>query len=448
MSTQILKQYESLKAHVHSSKQEQDQRTFSALRRLVQHSLNSPLWRDRLKTYLADVQGSESLPQLLHSLPILTRSEFQKFAPWNQIWIPGSSPGDYGTVRTSGSTGKPVTVVKFLPIYSPETLAVELLDFQWQKIDTSSAMLKYTAAKAESPNPGRIGEPHSLLNPNTGPFHFRQLEETPLRDVVDLILEANIKSALMSPRTIRHMISQVAERSLSDVPLEAIISFADRVDQPLRELALKYLGARIVDRYTASEFSFLAIQCPNAEHLHALQFSNYVEILDQNNRPTKTGEPGRVVVTALSNFSTPLIRYELGDIASWAEPCSDYPALPVLMPQIVRERESYIDDQGRARPILPDYASFANNPVVLDFQILIFTDRQVLVLATSETIESQTLESYRSELSSVTGFDRPGEVFVAESVPWISGWKRKTVVFVDQAFPEGTSLADLSRYLP
>jgi phenylacetate-CoA ligase len=40
------------------------------------------------------------------------------------------------------------------------------------------------------------------------------------------------------------------------------------------------------------------------------------EILDQNGKPVEPGETGRVVITSLYNYATPLIRYEIGDYAT------------------------------------------------------------------------------------------------------------------------------------
>jgi phenylacetate-CoA ligase len=55
-----------------------------------------------------------------------------------------------------------------------------------------------------------------------------------------------------------------------------------------------------------------------------------VEILDEGGRACEPGETGRVVVTTLHNFATPLIRYASGDYAVAGEPCSCGRTLPVL----------------------------------------------------------------------------------------------------------------------
>ena len=42
-------------------------------------------------------------------------------------------------------------------------------------------------------------------------------------------------------------------------------------------------------------------------------WSNFVEILDDEGMPVRPGEEGNIVVTCLTNFAMPLVRYWIGD---------------------------------------------------------------------------------------------------------------------------------------
>ena len=65
--------------------------------------------------------------------------------------------------------------------------------------------------------------------------------------------------------------------------------------------------------------------------MHSFAFWNYQELLDKHNRPVKQGEEGKVVVTNLFNYSMPLIRYEIGDMAVLGpEHCSCGNVLPTF----------------------------------------------------------------------------------------------------------------------
>jgi phenylacetate-CoA ligase len=48
----------------------------------------------------------------------------------------------------------------------------------------------------------------------------------------------------------------------------------------------------------------------------------YVEIVDDQGRNCAPRETGRILITLLTNFAFPLIRYDIGDLGEWAEPAS------------------------------------------------------------------------------------------------------------------------------
>ena len=93
--------------------------------------------------------------------------------------------------------------------------------------------------------------------------------------------------------------------------------------------ALKFLksffsSSHFRSYYAATELggARIAIECQNG-NLHCWPDHTLVEILDINNNHCQPGEIGRVVVTNIINSLMPLIRYEIGDLASWrSQECS------------------------------------------------------------------------------------------------------------------------------
>jgi phenylacetate-CoA ligase len=82
----------------------------------------------------------------------------------------------------------------------------------------------------------------------------------------------------------------------------------------------------------------LAIQCPEAEHYHVQAEAVLVEIVDDGGRACPPGAVGRVVVTPLHNFATPLIRYHVGDYALAGDECACGRGLPVISRVMGRTR--------------------------------------------------------------------------------------------------------------
>ncbi len=71
-----------------------------------------------------------------------------------------------------------------------------------------------------------------------------------------------------------------------------------------------------------------------------------VEVLDSAGDPCGPGEVGRIVLTSLHNFATPLIRYEIGDHAEVGEACPCGRGLPVLKRILGRSRNMAVLPSG------------------------------------------------------------------------------------------------------
>ncbi len=88
---------------------------------------------------------------------------------------------------------------------------------------------------------------------------------------------------------------------------------------------------KIIDSELGQQaLGYAALQCPEHEHYHVQSENVLLEVLDNNGRPCRPGQSGRVVATTLHNFAMPLIRYDIGDYATAGEPCSCGRGLPVI----------------------------------------------------------------------------------------------------------------------
>jgi phenylacetate-CoA ligase len=88
------------------------------------------------------------------------------------------------------------------------------------------------------------------------------------------------------------------------------------------------LGARVVNRYSATDFGQMAAECP-AGSLHVCA-GTHVEIL-AGNTPAEAGQEGEVVASNFFSRARPLIRVRTGDQAAWADrPCPCGSGIPHL----------------------------------------------------------------------------------------------------------------------
>jgi len=74
----------------------------------------------------------------------------------------------------------------------------------------------------------------------------------------------------------------------------------------------RIFGCRVTNRYGCEEVSLIACECPHG-NMHLNCDSLIVEFL-RDGKPVAPGEPGAIVVTDLTNYGMPIIRYKVGDV--------------------------------------------------------------------------------------------------------------------------------------
>ncbi|MDN5205392.1 hypothetical protein QQ008_28665 [Fulvivirgaceae bacterium BMA10] len=83
----------------------------------------------------------------------------------------------------------------------------------------------------------------------------------------------------------------------------------------------KAFGHPGIERYGSVECGLIAFTCPHCGNYYVDEDGFILEVLDDQNNPVKNGQVGRAVITALDQYTMPVIRYDIGDrIALLDEP--------------------------------------------------------------------------------------------------------------------------------
>jgi phenylacetate-CoA ligase len=129
-----------------------------------------------------------------------------------------------------------------------------------------------------------------------------------------------------------------------------LISAAETLTEEMREKIECVFGSKIYNTYGSREVSSIAGECGNGL-IHVFGFHNYIEILDLNNQRIYDEQEGKIIVTNLHNYSMPLIRYEIGDMAiPSSEKCICQNILPTLKHITGRITEHFIRKDGTIVP--------------------------------------------------------------------------------------------------
>jgi phenylacetate-CoA ligase len=111
--------------------------------------------------------------------------------------------------------------------------------------------------------------------------------------------------------------------------LKRVLSGSELLTPDWRRLLEESFSCPVSNLYGCWEFGPIAFECPEEHCMHVNTGTFHMEILDSHNRNCAKGT-GRVVLTSLCNSAMPLVRFDLGDLASWGGQCPCGRGLPVL----------------------------------------------------------------------------------------------------------------------
>ena len=106
--------------------------------------------------------------------------------------------------------------------------------------------------------------------------------------------------------------------SLHDTSIKCAICTAEKIYPYQKRLIEQTFGCRLISEYGATETGIIAYDCPEGCN-HVSDDTVYLEVVDKNNKLVGPGRSGKVLVTVLHSFASPIIRYDLGDITSFSK---------------------------------------------------------------------------------------------------------------------------------
>lgn len=296
--------------------------------------------------------GSELTLETFRSLPLLRRRDIQTAGDGLFSARPPQSHGSSITVMTSGSTGTPVTVLKSelaMLLWQAFTLRESL----WHKRDLSAhlGIIKYIA------NTEVCRPPDGTVLPGWGPATDEIFPSapatmlnvgTPIDEQAAWLRKVNPTYLLTHPSNLRALAEYFEAKSLP--PPDALVQLrtsGELLTPETRDFCEKFFGVPIADMYSSQEIGYMALQCPESTNYHVQAENVLLEVLDSAGNACGPGETGRVVVTDLHNYASPLLRYEIGDYAEVASHCQCGRGLPALRRIIGRERNMWVRPDGR-----------------------------------------------------------------------------------------------------
>lgn len=309
-----------------------------------------------------------SAPEQLRRLPVMRRRDVQ--AAGDALFC-ASVPPEHAPVtatRTSGSSGEPV-MVKRTAINNLMWLAMTLREHLWQRRDFGGrlAVIRANLKNARTDWP-TWGPPANLLFA-TGTSHGLVITTDVARQA-EWLLSIDPDYLLVYPTNLAALLDRFEQHGQRLTRLRQIRTIGETLSPETREAAQRVFGAGIADTYSSEEAGVIALQCPVSGLYHVVAESLIVELLNERDAPCAPGEIGRVVVSDLHNFATPLIRYDLGDYAELAGPCPCGRGLPTLARIVGRRRNMVRLPDGRSFWPLVGFARFRDIAPIRQYQLI------------------------------------------------------------------------------
>jgi phenylacetate-CoA ligase len=363
---------------------------------LLIHAVNSvPYYKEKLRHHTIPPPPYMTMADF-QQLPLLRRADIQSAGKELASRAVPVSHGKPFEIRSSGSTGRPIRVLGtgLTGIY---VRALTIRGHLWHGRDLTAKNVDIRTARTKEDSKKK----HSWSPVPDGGESVRLDINLPIHVLLEQLIREDPTYLQTHPYTLKGLIENSVERGVQLKNLREVRTFGEALDQGIRDAARTHWGVEVIDNYSAMEMGTMAHQCPENENLHVQSESVLVEVLGDDDKPCSPGEAGRVVVTALHNFATPLIRYEIGDYAEVGETCACGRGLPVLKRILGRERNFLVLPSGEKRfpeawKALTDIA-----PEIRQFQLIQKSVDEILlklVVASplAHTQESQ-LTSYLTE---------------------------------------------------
>jgi phenylacetate-CoA ligase len=351
------------------------------LNELLQHAYDSvPYYRRRFDA-IGFRPGQRLTIEAWRELPLLTRREVQSAGSDLASSANLSQYGGFVETQTSGSTGEPVRL-RGTGLDQLLWEAITLREHHWHGRDLSGklASIRVFVEGGEPPDGTLLddwGPPTSELYA-TGPAAMLSLTadiETQAR----WLLRQEPDYLLTYPTNLMALIAHFSRRGDRLRNLRAVRTVGETVTPALRVACRDVWGVPLVDVYSSQELGCIAAQCPVSGQYHVMAESVLVEIIGSDGMPCRPGEIGRLVVTKLHNFATPLIRYELRDHAEAGAPCPCGRGLPTMARILGRSRNLLTLPTGEQSWPVVGFREYRDIAPVLQYQLVQLTLQDIEV---------------------------------------------------------------------
>lgn len=390
-----------------------------------------PYYRESFKNVGFTPSDFAKDPTHFNTIPLLTKEDIRQ----NQDGLTTDEREKRQTLirtKTGGTTGEPLWLMQE-PAYRDYNTAHVYHKMTWSgwRIGEPQAWLWGHAVVGQDATRSYSTRAKDWLANRIESNAFHITEESLER--LARRIEKQPGSVVWSYVSTMYKLAQFLDQRGHSIQARAVYTAAEPLYDHQRAFIESVLGCPVFDNYSCVEVGSIACECDRHDGLHITTRNCYVEVL-QDGKPVPDGEEGELVLTTLTNYGFPLIRYRIED---WGKKstrtCACGRGLPLL--EIVAGR---IIDHFKTRDGRLVWAAFLIPMVptlgpVTQYQIVQkTTDLLVLRVITTGPIDQGKFQEIQRAVKTVMGDDVAVKLEYVESLPKTpTGKHRYTVCEVE-----------------
>ncbi len=282
------------------------QLNFERRRKLVAHCAEKiPFYQRKFLEYGFE-PGDLKSDADWHNLPILEKDEIRAFA--GEIVDPSFDLRKLPEATTGGTTGRP------LKTYGDPRVHLASMSFRmlswWGVKPSENAGYLYRSIPAGL---SKVVKDVALLPTRRVYLSASRMSKTDMDDFAKKLQRIRPRYLVGYVGAIEIFANYCQDNCIKFPELKAIWTTASPLTANQRVRFDEIFGAPTYTQYGSCEFYWIAAECSERDMLHVGSDVRHVDIVD-GHQAVPVGTLGDIVVTDLTNFSFPLLRYRLGDI--------------------------------------------------------------------------------------------------------------------------------------
>lgn len=289
--------------------------TRNRLVKILHHCQNSVPYYTKLMNDIGCEKLLEQNPEIyLSKLPVLTKDVIRnKFQELKSLDL---EKRKWNFNTSGGSTGEPIRLIQDQD-YFDHSHPVKLLYSYLVGREIGEYQVNLWGSERDIFEATRNWKSiFSGFLSNTIYLNAYQMNLQQMAEFIRLLNEKPPKLILAYSQAIYELAKFAESEQIKVIPQKAIMTSSDTLHPWMREKIESVFQCQVFNRYGSREVGDIACERPGFTGLWVAPWGNYVEIVDDNNNPLPIGVEGNILITSLTNFAMPLIRYKIGDVGS------------------------------------------------------------------------------------------------------------------------------------